>query len=62
VSESSARTATQLLKQSSENWCPGHAVRARIAVPVFFNEIIKWEKYLRVERAALLTHSVICEL
>jgi hypothetical protein len=41
-------------------WC---AVNARkIVVPVFFNETINCEKYLRVERTAFSTPPVICEL
>jgi hypothetical protein len=59
VSESSARTATQLLKPSSESLC---AVSSRkIDVPVFFNETFNYEKYLCVERTAFSTPPVIYE-
>jgi hypothetical protein len=34
----------------------------RIVVPVFVNETINYEKYLRVERTAFSTPPVICEM
>jgi hypothetical protein len=58
VSKSRARTAAQFLKVGA--WC---AVSARrTVVPVFFDETVNCEKYLRVERTAFSTPSVICEV
>jgi hypothetical protein len=62
VSKSSERTATQLLELSSEVgvWC---ALSARSTVgPVFFNETVNCEKYLRVERTEFSSPPANCEL
>jgi hypothetical protein len=41
-------------------WCALSAIR--IVVPVLFNDIIKCDKYLHVERTAFSTPLAICEL
>jgi transposase len=60
VSESSARTATQLLKPY-EIWCLMCCRSKKEYCACVFNETINCKKYLRVERAAFST-PVICEL
>jgi hypothetical protein len=62
VSKSSPRTATHLLKPSSENWCPVCCKCKKIYGTSAFNATINCEKYLPVERIAFLTPPVICEL
>jgi hypothetical protein len=54
VSKSSARTATQLLKPSSESWCLV-CCKCKDCCTCVFNEIINCEKYLPVYRTALST-------
>jgi hypothetical protein len=61
VSKSSARTATQLLKPSSERLCLV-CCKCKDCCTCVLNEIIIFEKYLRIERTAFSTPPVICEL
>jgi hypothetical protein len=49
VSKSSARTATQLLRPSSESWCLVCCKSKRDCCPRVFNETINCERYLYVE-------------
>jgi hypothetical protein len=62
VSQSSARRATQLLKPSSESWCPVCCKCKKDCCTCVFNETINCEKYLCVERIAFAIPPVICEL
>jgi hypothetical protein len=61
VSKSSARRATQLLKSSSEGWCPVCCKCKKDYCTCVCNETINC-KYLRVESTAFSTLPMTCEL
>jgi hypothetical protein len=61
VSMCSARTATQLLKPSSESWCLVCCKCKKECCICVFNEKINCKIYLQVEGTAFSTPPVICE-
>jgi hypothetical protein len=62
VSKSGARTATELLKPSSESWCLVCRICKKDCCTYVFNETTNCKKYLCVERPAFSTPPVIWEL
>jgi hypothetical protein len=60
VPKSSARTATQLLKPSSESWCLVRCKCRKECCTCVFKDTTSCRKYLRVDRT-FSTPPVICE-